>query len=65
MDKKNSPLMIALRLTAICFVAVLLLSIVNLMTASKIADNKKRVETNALKELIPDGKEYQKKDFLQ
>ena len=58
-----TPLMIALRLTAICFVAVLLLIVVNLLTAKKIEDNKKKIEQKANKMLMPDGKKFNKKDF--
>lgn len=51
--KKN--LIITGKLTAICFAAVLLLTLINALTYEKIKANEKKVETAAIKELFPAG----------
>lgn len=52
--KKN--LMISLKLTVICFVAVILLSIVYIITKDKIAYNERMKEEKTINEFFPDGK---------
>lgn len=54
---------IALKLTLICFVAVLLLSLVNLLTAGTIEKNASAEVAKANKELFPEGEEFVKTNF--
>ena len=63
MDTKTSTLFIALRLTLICFVAVLLLGIINALTAPNIEKNKIKAENEAIKLLMPDGTPSKQKYF--
>ena len=63
MDTKTSTLFIALRLTVICFVAVLLLGIINALTAPNIEKNKIKAENEAIKILMPNGIPSPKKYF--
>ncbi|HPO50164.1 MAG TPA: RnfABCDGE type electron transport complex subunit G [Spirochaetota bacterium] len=59
--KKN--LIISLKLTVICLVSVLFLTLVNFLTEGKIKQNAVKTEENANKKLIPDGKKFIKKNF--
>ena len=63
MEKKESNLIIALKLTLICFVAVLLLSLVNLITDPIIKINQKEIENESNKSLFKNGEKFIKKDF--
>lgn len=64
MENKDSVLIIALKLTLICFVSVLLLSIVNLATESQIKKNKEKAEKEAMIFLIPQAKKFSERtDF--
>jgi len=56
-------LKIALKLTLICFVSVLLLSIANIITCKKIANNSIKTEEEANKQLFPAGIKFEKKFF--
>ncbi|OHD27469.1 MAG: hypothetical protein A2086_03475 [Spirochaetes bacterium GWD1_27_9] len=56
-------LIIAGKLTLICFVAVVLLTLINFVTAKKIKQNQTIVEENANKLLIPEGNKFVKKPF--
>lgn len=61
----KKDLLTALRLTSICFTAVLLLSIVNLFTAPRInRSGEKRIEQSN-KELFKDGKFFRKEFFKE
>ena len=59
----SENLKIALKLTLICFIAVLLLSTVNICTQKKIAENENKVENLANKELFQQGAKFEKKEF--
>jgi len=59
----KNDFIIALKLVAICFVSVLLLSFVNLITYKKISDNNVKVENDTNKKLFSDGKTFEKKYF--
>ncbi|HNZ27004.1 MAG TPA: FMN-binding protein [Spirochaetota bacterium] len=59
----KDDLIIALKLAAICFVSVLLLSFVNLITYKRINESNVKVENDTNKELISDGKFFEKKHF--
>lgn len=61
--KDIKPIIISLRLTAICFVAVLLLGLVNLLTAKKIIENEKEKEAKANRILISEGKSFKRNNF--
>jgi len=52
---KKSNLMPSVVLGAICLIAALLLSVINMFTAPKIADNNKKAEIKALQEVLPGG----------
>lgn len=52
---KKDKAMPALVLGAICLTVALLLSVINLFTAPKIADNKKKAEIKSLQEVLPEG----------
>lgn len=56
-------LKIALKLMLICFVAVFLLTIVNLITYKKIEKNSHDLEEDANKELFPQGNKFEKSFF--
>jgi electron transport complex protein RnfG len=58
MKNADSTLFIALKLTAICFVSVLLLSIINLATAPQIKKNKEKAEKEAMNYLMPDADSF-------
>lgn len=62
-EKNLKPITISLRLTVICFVAVLLLGMVDLLTAKKIIEKEKEKEAKANRELIPEGNDFIKKEF--
>ena len=53
MKNEDSTLFIALKLTIICFVAVVLLGLINFATAPKIEKNKEKAEKEAMTYLIP------------
>ena len=56
MTKKNvTPVIV---LAAICIAAALLLSVINLFTAPKIAENKNKAAFESLAEVLPDGKNF-------
>lgn len=59
----KNDLIIALKLTVICFVSVLLLSFVNLITNKRINDNNVKIENDTNKQLFSDGKIFEKKYF--
>jgi len=56
-------LRIALKLTLICFIAVLLLSIVNLITCKKIENNSNKVEEETNRNLFSQGVRFEKSFF--
>ena len=56
MTKKNMTPVIVL--AAICIAAALLLSVINLFTAPKIAENKNKAAFESLAEVLPDGKNF-------
>ena len=52
---KKSNVMPSVVLGAICLIAALLLSVINMFTAPEIEKNKKEAEIKALKEVLPEG----------
>lgn len=56
MTKKN--LMPVIVLSAICVVAALLLSVINIFTSERIEQNKKEAEIKALREVLPLGNDF-------
>jgi len=62
---KDSILMIALKLTLICFISVLLLGFVNLITVKKIEENKIKKEKDAMSFLVPEAKNYSQKKYFK
>lgn len=64
MENKESALIIALKLTIICFVSVFLLSLINLATETQIKRNKEKAEEDAMIFLLPNVKKFSEKiDF--
>lgn len=62
---KDSILMIALKLTSICFISVLLLGFVNLITFKKIEENKIKKEKDAMNFLVPQAKNFSSKKYFK
>ena len=58
MKNDDSALFIALKLTSICFVSVLLLSIINLATETQIKKNKEKAEKEAMTFLMPEANSF-------
>lgn len=58
MKNNDTALFIALKLTSICFVAVLLLGFINLVTEPKIKKNKEKSEKEAMSLLIPEARDF-------
>lgn len=61
----NKNLEIALKLTVICFVSVVLLTGINLLTYKKIAENEIKAEEAANKEIFSEGEKFNKENFLK
>ncbi len=59
----NNHLIVALKLTLICLLAVLSLSLVNFLTEKKIIQNGIIVEEKTNKDLINDAEKFEKKNF--
>ncbi len=59
----KGDLFIALKLTSICFVAVLLLSVMHLLTHKKIEQNNVKEINEANKVLIPEATKFEKQRF--
>lgn len=59
----NNHILIAAKLTLICFVSVLLLSIVNLVTMGKKEKNTKKAIELANQELFPEGTRFELQEF--
>ena len=55
---KKSNVMPSIVLGAICLISALLLAVVNMVTAPRIEQNKKEAEIKALKEVLPEGKNF-------
>lgn len=64
-DKKNSILIILLKLALFCFAAILLLSLVNLITYKKIEENKIKKEKDAMSFLVSEAKQYSNKKYFR
>ncbi|MBP5706263.1 MAG: FMN-binding protein [Spirochaetales bacterium] len=60
LNSLKGDLLIAAKLTLICFTAVLLLSIVNLLTRGSIERNNRKTEDMTNRYLIPDGVKFEK-----
>lgn len=60
MKNEDSAVFIALKLTSICFVSVLLLSVINLITEPQIKKNKEKTEKEAMTFLMPEAKDFSK-----
>ena len=58
MKNEDSAVFIALKLTSICFVSVLLLSVINLITEPQIKKNKEKTEKEAMTFLMPEAKDF-------
>jgi len=54
---------IALKLAIICFIAILLLTITNLLTKNTIEKHEKNTENKANKVIFPEGVNFEKKNF--
>ncbi len=62
---KDSIIIIALKLTLICFIAVLLLVFINLITFKKIEENKIKKEKDAMNFLAPQAKNFSNKKYFK
>jgi RnfABCDGE-type electron transport complex G subunit len=62
-DHEESSLIIALKLTLICFFAVIILTITNYFTADIIKENREKFEKLTNEELFPSGRKFERKNF--
>ncbi|MCG8571411.1 MAG: FMN-binding protein [Spirochaetes bacterium] len=63
MKEMKDNLIIAIKLTIICSVAVILLTFVNILTKPKILENQKKAENAANQEIFVEGKQFNKVFF--